>query len=169
MGNSDILTQDFSSIRSPTQGTKYPGSCSRWTLIILHEAIQQLNQVSPKNLMAHSTLRRAKPISVSCPTNGDNCGDDGRILLGLVPVLLLGDIGEGKEQSLAGVATSLLLCSCALTSVAKYWETFSAAACITWNTVQLTVLRLWFYMPHLTEGPTAIRDTSREGRRRCKQ
>jgi hypothetical protein len=70
--------------------------------------------------MAHSTLRRANPISVSCPTNGDNGGDDGRILLGLLPVLLLGDMGDGKEQSLAGVATSLPLCICALTSVAKY-------------------------------------------------
>lgn len=71
--------------------------------------------------MAHSTLRRAKPISVSCPTNGDSSGgDDGRVLFGLLPVLLLGDMGEGKEQSLAGVATSLPLCICALTSVAKY-------------------------------------------------
>jgi hypothetical protein len=78
--------------------------------------------------MAHSTLRRAKPISVSCPTNGDNGGDGGRILLGLLPVLLLEDMGEGKEQSLAGVGTSLPLFICAFTSVAKYCDTFSAAA-----------------------------------------
>jgi hypothetical protein len=79
--------------------------------------------------MAHSTLRRANPISVSCPTNGDNGGDGGRIFLGLLPVLLLEDMGEGKEESLAGVATSLPLCIRAFTSVAKYCDTLSAAAC----------------------------------------
>jgi len=79
--------------------------------------------------MAHSTTRRANPISVSCPTNGDKGGDGGRNFLGLLPVLLLEDMGEGKEQSLAGVAASLPRCMHALTSVAKYCDTLSAAAC----------------------------------------
>jgi hypothetical protein len=42
--------------------------------------------------------------------------------------LLLEDMGEGKEQSLAGVATSLPLFICTFTSVAKNCDTFSAAA-----------------------------------------
>jgi len=80
--------------------------------------------------MAHSTTRRENPISVSCPTNGDKGGDGGRNFLGLLPVLLLEDMGEGKEPSLAGVAASLPRCMHALTSVAKYCDTPNAAA---WN------------------------------------
>jgi hypothetical protein len=35
MGNSDIFTQDFSSVRLPIQDMTYPASYSRWTLVDL--------------------------------------------------------------------------------------------------------------------------------------